>query len=198
MILGHMGNCEAACQPLIESIQLMRQLYMSTGLAWTIYELGRAYARCGNHEQAIPLLQEGLALARSIHEGTGMACSHHWLGRMALKHAQLHATTEHFRHSIELFYRADNRNGVLEVLPSIAEYLGQIGQPEQAACLLAAASNLRQQLALPAQPIEIEEAHAIEEGIRFRMSTTEFDAATMRGTHLSYEQAYALARDLVG
>ncbi|GAB4127456.1 MAG: hypothetical protein OHK0050_40760 [Roseiflexaceae bacterium] len=197
MILGHMGNCEAACQSLSESLQLMRQLHVSIGLAWTTYELGRAYARCGDDQQALALLEEGLALSRSIHEGTGMACSHHWLGRMAFKHAQWHAASEHLHHSLDRFYHADNRNGVLEVLPSIAEYLGRIEQPEQAACLLAAAANLREQLALPAQPIEIEETNAIAAAIRFRLSTYDFGAATMRGTQLSYEQAYTMVLDLL-
>ncbi len=143
-----------------QSLQLSKELGNTWGMAAALNNLGGVAIRMGDYLAAETYLAESLALCRSIEDVEGTAHALGYLGTAALRQGDFARAAVRLGESIEQYAALGNRLGVAQCLEEIAAVAAGRGRPGRAAHLLGAAAALREAIAVPGDPADLEAVRA--------------------------------------
>lgn len=181
MAATSLGRYDDAAAHLDAAMSLYRQL--GAGRSPSIILTNRAVVTAPAH--ARPYLDEALALCRpSGAKAPQLVIVLNEIGRLDCLEGKAVEAGQHFGESLRICWSSFN----LWSLPKSLEGLGCVAvlaaQPEQAACLLAAAAALRERTGAPVMVADLGYYEQIVQQTRERLSPTEFAAAWERGRAL--------------
>lgn len=162
-------------------------------VARALANLGEAYYHLGDLEGATACHEEALALARQAGRADVEAYQLGDLGNVARQRGDLIRAIALQQQALKRKWALGERRQIAITLEDIASIAGAAGQGERAACLLGAASVVRETIGAP-QPLP--ERLATEQAVaaaRAALGEEGWAAAFTAGRALSLEQAFAYA-----
>jgi predicted ATPase/class 3 adenylate cyclase len=147
------GNLPGAIERFGESLGLWRALGNQQMIAADLHNLGEARHLSGSFDEAEGLYREALDLFDELGDagGRGFALCH--LGLLALDRGNRLEAQELLLESLKLRWGAGLRGLACDTLEALAEAAWQLGDPDRAALILRASSQLREETGVARLPV---------------------------------------------
>jgi predicted ATPase/DNA-binding XRE family transcriptional regulator/Tfp pilus assembly protein PilF len=178
---------------LAEALPLARSLGRAGGIAVSLNLLGRALLAEGETARAVALFEEALALLLARQSQAGIAWSNLNLGLAQLQAGDPTQAAEHFRAALRIYRELESKSGFVAVCLGMAAVRAAAGEFVTATRLLAAAERLRVESGQVLTIYEMEQGERTRAQCQAALAPSAWEAAWTSGTHLSLEQAIALA-----
>jgi predicted ATPase/DNA-binding CsgD family transcriptional regulator len=191
------GGVESAVHPLEDALAGFRQLGATAWVGVTLYYLAATTARLRDDERAHTLADEALRLCRQAGFATGMAMTFGRLGTQAFTEGDYEAAERHFRESLALRLKLDDRYGMANQLTELAYVAAARGQTERAARLDGAAAALRHVTGAEIDGVQRDEYDRFLAGLRDTLGNQRFDEVWSVGQTPTPEQAVVAARAVI-
>ena len=141
------GDYERAVALLDVSLALHRNLHDKRGIAWTLYNLGRAIRDQGDYDRATKLHEESLALFREIEDQAGVANTLNMLGTVAQFKGDFERALPLLKEGLTLLRQRGDKRGVAWSLHTLGRIALARGDYERATALHEESLALRRELA---------------------------------------------------
>lgn len=188
------GDYDGAKELFEEALRLRRELGDRRNIANALFNLGRTELIRHNDDRAAPLLEEGLELASGVSDTWGMSLALSSLGRIALRSGDEARAAAMLGEALGWCRERGDKAAAAECLTGLAAVAASRGDASRAARLSGAATALREEMGVPASPVErsIDEEHLVP--VRDALGADVFASEYTVGAALDFEQAvrYAL------
>jgi tetratricopeptide (TPR) repeat protein len=168
-----------------EGLAICRELNDRAGIAQALNALGELVRNHGDYERAAVLYEESLALAREIGDRLREQMMSMNLGYVAYHHGNYHLAETLFTEGIGLAVELDLKPDLVKNFGFLAGAIGQQGQVERAARLMAICEKLTADIGIVHQPADQLEYDHYKASIREKMGDAAFRKAWDEGLALS-------------
>jgi predicted ATPase/DNA-binding XRE family transcriptional regulator len=187
------GDYGQAATLLTESVALFRELDEWSGMAGALNCLGEV-ARCQEkYQQAKIFYDESLALERQLEDKERIALVTFNLGSVELYHGALDKAEARFKISLALSQELGNKSIIALCLAGLAGISREMGNPMQAARLLAAASFINETIGAKLDKADRAEWDRILAAVHTELDQVSFAEAWAKGGKMTIEQAISSA-----
>jgi len=188
-----MGDFQRASQLCEESLALFTRVGDRWGIALALTHLGEAISGQGDDRRAAELTERSIALSREMQNRPMMAWSLFILSRIVRRHGDPIRARSLIRESLTLRWDQGEQWGVAECLESFADVEIDDGAHRRAACLLGAATALRETIGFPL-PVADRASHARQlAALKDALGEEAFTAAWSEGQRMSVRDIVAFA-----
>jgi predicted ATPase/DNA-binding XRE family transcriptional regulator len=177
-----------------QSIALFQELGDRRGIAWALTNQGQAARAHGDYAGAVVLLERSIALFQELGDRRGHGWALIYRGHVAYAQAAYSTAVDSFASSLNLFYALDDRWYCAECLAGLAATFTQLGRPEAAARLFAAAATIREMSDQQAQPTD---HSGVMAALRLMVDEVTFSQAAQAGQRMTLDQAVRYALEQV-
>jgi predicted ATPase/DNA-binding CsgD family transcriptional regulator len=146
------GDLASARELAEKALEITYEIDQQWGAARALLGLGDLARLTGDLNQANQRYTDALAIVREINAKPEIARCLAGLGRIAISQGDLAAAGKYFGDSLELSKSTGSRIGVIRGLDAFAALAAELGMPEPAIQLAAAATALRAEAGLPEAP----------------------------------------------
>ena len=184
---------ETALQYHLPSVALWRELENPFELANALNNLGVVLVEIGEYLAARQAFEETQETFQSLGYQRGVALAMHNLGETAYKMGEYANARELLRESLRIRRHLGLPRGYPYSFELIAQVNASEGHYEQAVQLLAASDTLRNRIGAPLELVAQKHVTAVLDRVRVQLGDIAYELAWSKGTHLTTEQAIALA-----
>ena len=184
---------ETALQYHLPSVALWRELENPFELANALNNLGVVLVEIGEYLAARQAFEETQETFQSLGYQRGVALAMHNLGETAYKMGEYANARELLRESLRIRRHLGLPRGYPYSFELIAQVNAGEGHYEQAVQLLAASDTLRNRIGAPLELVAQKHVTAVLDRVRVQLGDIAYELAWSKGTHLTTEQAIALA-----
>jgi predicted ATPase len=187
------GDLHQGVSTLEQALAGHRAARNPEGEAYAIFLLAAATSYLGDAERTIGLCEEGLAVSEAHGESWSRSWTTWVLAFEYIRQGDHNRAAALARESLQLKRAFDDRIGIGTSLELLAWAAAAGGQHERAAVLLGSANEIRRTLGEPL-PLVLQDGHArCEATLRQQLGDDSFEAAHLRGSEFSFEQAVSYA-----
>ena len=205
------GDWERGTALLEECMALAQESGNTRVMTAVTNNLGNVAMQTGDYSRAARLYEQSMTLEQELGNTRGVAAAVSNLGTVANRTGDDAAAQRYYRQALTLYHEIGDRRGIAATLeglsgaaagpptgtPSIAPARAPgpalPTDPWRAACLLAAARQLREQIGAPVLPADRPQRDRDMAAARAALDDEAFAAASVRGAGLTLEQAIAYA-----
>jgi predicted ATPase/DNA-binding CsgD family transcriptional regulator len=191
------GGVESAVHPLEDALTGFRQLGATAWVGVMLYYLAATWARLQDDERAHAFADEALRLCRQAGFATGMAMTFGRLGTQAFTEGDYESAERHFRESLALRLKLDDRYGMANQLTELSYVAAARGEAERAARLDGVAAALRHVTGAEIDGVQRDEYDRFIAGLRDSLGNQRFEEVWSAGQAPAPEQAVAAARKTI-
>jgi predicted ATPase/DNA-binding XRE family transcriptional regulator len=189
----NLGKTQRVMELAEECLPIARQVGDHWLTAMALNNLAEVTLQQGDLQSAEEMFSEGFALLSELNAKGFMAILLTGLGVLAQARQDYPQALAMHTRSIRLAREVDDRRVLAMSLGKTAEVLAKIGQPDRAARILGAADALRLQINSPVEVIDLQDYERILTLVRQSIGEYQMHAAWEAGSHLSLDEAIALA-----
>jgi predicted ATPase len=187
------GDNDRAGVLLLDAVSLARTIDDTRILALALNNLGDHALTMGDYERAEPLFAESLALLEERGDTSNVARSLFNLGAVALMTGRLADADERLRSSLEHSREAGDKEDLSWSLIGLAALAAAREEPERAALLLGAATNLLSAMGADFKPFERKLHDETAARVRSQLGAASYGDALARGRAMTLQEAVATA-----
>ncbi len=188
-----LGERERAIASTEAGLDIAREIGEPEPMALALSNLAEMAWLQGKVERAADRYEEALALAREHRVDWVVPAILLGLGRTTLDLRDYQRAVVFLHESLELGSSRGNTVDVIETVEGLAELATAAGHMAQAARLLGAADRLRNEIAMPMLPDEVDRLAPVRHALRDTMGADGIAAAMDEGRALSQQEAIAEA-----
>jgi predicted ATPase/class 3 adenylate cyclase len=193
---SELGNYEQANALFEESLAAAREVGDPEPVVMTLHNLAHQEWERGHMALSMAKLEEALQVARDHHMGWILPSILVGLGTLSTDLGDVDRAIGFFRESLALAQVRGNLGDIVDGIGGLARLAAATSQSGEAVRLFGAADAMREGLAMPLSPSELEEIEAITTGLRAALGDKGFSAAWADGRSLSQEAALDAALSL--
>lgn len=188
-IAREQGNLAPARMLLEESLAMRRAKGNRRQIAYSLNGLAEVVADQGDYAAARELLQESLQLQYAVNNLYGVGAALNSLGQVAWAEGDSTTAGRYWRESLTLQREMGDKGGMLTSIEGLAVLAAQVGQPERAVRLFAAAALQRQVLGMARPPVDKPAYEAAVGGTRKVLKAAQWTAAWNEGLRWTLDEA---------
>ena len=193
---SELGDYEQANARFEASLAVAREVGDPEPVVLTLHNLAHQEWERGHAALAMASLEEALGVAREHHMVWILPSILVGLGTISTDLGDLDRAIGFFRESLALAQVRGNLGDVVDGIGGLARLAAATSQPGEAVRLFGAADMMREGLAMPLSPSELEDVEAIMIGLRVALGDEGFSTAWADGRSLSQEEALDAALSL--
>ena len=192
------GDLERAASVLAEALSVARAGQPRYWITYALYWQGRVAQAQGDLAAARAAFDEGVTQA--LEEGFNAPIAHLATirGRLALAEGESNAALGWFAVALPPLKRTKNHWSAIILVEDLARIAADRGDAQQAARLLGAVANLREEAGAAPLPLEREILDRLDASLRASLGAAAYEAAFQAGQALSLSSALDLAESMVG
>src|SRR5947208_2831528 len=192
------GDLERAASVLAEALSVARAGQPRYWITYALYWQGRVAQAQGDLAAARAAFDEGVTQA--LEEGFNAPIAHLATirGRLALAEDESNAALGWFAVALPPLKRTKNHWSAIILVEDLARIAADRGDAQQAARLLGAVANLREEAGAAPLPLEREILDRLDASLRASLGAAAYEAAFQAGQALSLSSALDLAESMVG
>ncbi|HLK58287.1 MAG TPA: tetratricopeptide repeat protein, partial [Chthonomonadaceae bacterium] len=180
---------------LEESLTIFRELGDKRNIAYALNGLGSVALDQGDLVEARALLEESLATCRALGDKRNITFALSTMGSVALSQGDYAIARARLEENLAICRELGDKRGIADALDGFAHLAHREQQERHAARLWGAATSIREKIATPRTPRELEKYNQQIAQARAVLGQAVFDAAFTEGSAMSLDQAIEYAFD---
>jgi non-specific serine/threonine protein kinase len=189
IVAAERGDEAGACALLEDSLGLWREMGDQRGIATALYNLGERARYRRDYRRAAELYEECLEIYDRTHDVGGQALAKRNLALVAQHENDTALAARLCAESLALWQVLGNKTQMSLCLDAFASVISARGDFERAACLMAAAKALRDEMGLALEKVDRVELDRIVTRVRAALDEKTFAKAWAQGRAMTLEQA---------
>jgi tetratricopeptide (TPR) repeat protein len=193
LVAVEQGDLKRAREPLDEFVEIWRRLGNPVRAAWGLVLIGNIAYCQADYGAARPWYLESQKIFRECENLVGIACAGNSLGSVAFHQADSEGAREFHKEALAIYFDLELADGMTWSLERLGIVEATYGEAPQAACLLGAASVMREGLGRPLAPWDEKDLDNALDAARATLSEAVFAQEFQAGRSLSRERAIRMA-----